>query len=366
MKRSVLLMVFVFAGCTSAPKKAADPSQEVIVMSFNLENLFDTVPDEGREDATFISKTFKGTPQHRLTCAKQSSPSRMQECLEKDWNEAVLQKKMERLATVILGVNGGRGPDILITVETENLRVLKMLNEKYLEPAGYGSVVLLEGPDLRGIDIGMLSRFPVDGEAKLQLIEFQPKNDEDKEWMARSRGILQTTFKLPSGDLLTVMGVHFPSQANPTYWREQSIATLNKMKSQLPKDRLVIAAGDFNISAEEDNREGLYRDNIGKEWLVSHYIGCRGCDGTHNYRGGWSFLDAILFSPNFGPQGSAPWQVDGNSVQVVKNSRFQTSVFNSPARFDENSPVGVSDHYPIKAKIVRRPLSGRQQATNTP
>lgn len=366
MKRAALLLVFAITGCTTALKRPADPSQEVTVMSYNLENLFDTLPDEGREDATFIAKRFKGNPAHRLTCAKNSTPYRMRECLEKDWNEKILEKKMERLATVILGVNGGRGPDILITVETENIRVLKMLNEKYLKPAGYGSVVLIEGPDLRGIDIGMLSRFPVEGEPKLHLIKFKPKNDEDKEWMARSRGILQTTFKLPSGDLLTVMGVHFPSQANPTYWREQSIATLNELKNQLPKDRLVIAGGDFNISAEEDAREGLFRDWIGKEWLISHYIGCKGCDGTHNYRGNWSFLDALLFSPNFGPKHGSAWQVDGDSINVVKNSRYQTSVFNSPARFDENSPVGVSDHYPIKARIVRRAAQTPHQATNNP
>lgn len=354
MKKVLLVVILLVTGCAGAPKKALDPAKSVTVMAYNLENLFDTTPDPGREDFTFISKAYKGTTAHRLSCAKlETSESRKQECLEKDWSEDHLDKKMSRLAAVILGVNDGHGPDILITEETENIRVLKMFNDKYLKPAGYQSVVLIEGPDLRGIDIGMLSRFPIEGEPKLIPINFIPKTDDDKEWMARSRSILQTTFKLPSGELMTVMGVHLPSQANPAYWREQAIDTLSTLKSQLPKDRLIIVGGDFNISSEEDARHSLYRERLGKDWLISHYIGCGKCDGTYNYRGSWNFLDALLFSPNLGPTGNSKWRVDGSSIEVVKNSRYQTNIFNSPARFDENMAVGVSDHYPIKATIVR-------------
>jgi hypothetical protein len=55
-----------------------------------------------------------------------------------------------------------------------------------------------------------------------------------------------------------------------------------------------------------------------------------------------------------GPGGASPWRVDEKSIAVVNDSRYQTNRFHSPARFDEYNPVGVSDHYPIMGRIVRR------------
>lgn len=124
--------------------------------------------------------------------------------------------------------------------------------------------------------------------------------------------------------------------------------------SNLPKGELAIAGGDFNISSEEDARHNLYRERLQKNWLVSHYIGCGNCKGTHNYRGSWSFLDALLFTPNMGPNGASKWQVLPDSIEVSKHSRYQTSQYMTPARFNERKPVGVSDHYPLIAEIVLR------------
>ncbi len=322
-------------------------------MSYNMENLFDTLPDLGTEDYTFLPLKFKGTPQHRLNCAKQDSLSRQKECLEGDWSDEKLNRKLDRLADVIQRINGGRGPDILVVVEVENLNVLKQLNRR-LKKSDYQTEVLIEGFDPRGIDIGVLSRFPQFEPAKLHRIAFKPKNEEDKVWMPRSRGILQVNLKLPSGDDLTVFGVHFPSQHNPTYWREQSIDSLNQLLAQLPENRMAVAGGDFNISAEEDFKTGLFRERLGQHWLVSHYIGCGDCAGTHNYRGRWSFLDAILFKKSFGPEGKISWRVNEKSISVPRVSRYQFSPYGTPARFDELSPVGVSDHLPIYGEIIRR------------
>lgn len=352
MKKLSLMLVslIIYSGCSSTPKPSSPES--VTIMAYNMENLFDTQQDADREDYTFLPASLKQTQAHKLICAKMTS--HRDDCLNLDWNESVLDKKMARLAAVVLSVNGGRGPDLMMVEEVENLNVLKQLNDKHLKKAGYQSVVLIEGPDLRGIDVGMLSRFPLSGEAKLHHIPFVPKSEDDKVWMARSRGILEATFVLPDGQKLTAFALHFPSQANPGYWREQAIDFLNQLKNQVPKENLVVAGGDFNISHEEDLRAGFFRERLGKEWLISHYIGCKDCDGTHNYRGSWSFLDALLFSPSMGIKGQAKWQVLPQTVQVPVFSRYQTTPFNTPARFSENKPAGVSDHYPIMVEIAPR------------
>ncbi len=353
-----LLAAFTLFGsisCVSIAPRASKSENSLTIMTYNVENLFDTKQDKDREDYTFLPLSLKGTPEHRLNCSKLNG-FRQKECLEFDWNEDVLERKLNRLANVILSTNNGNGPDVLILDEVENLNVLEMLNKK-LAKAKYKSVILLEGPDLRGIDIGMLSRLPQARPAKLHAIGFKPKTPEDKEWMARSRNILHSAFRLPNGDILNVLGVHFPSQHNPTYWREQAIDYLNHIAGQLPPTELVVVGGDFNISAEEDNRSNLYRERLQNNWLVSHYIGCGSCSGTHNYRGSWSFLDALLFVPSMGPSGSARWQVDPKSIHVVTESRYQTSQYMTPARFNDRKPVGVSDHYPLIAEIVpREPL----------
>ena len=354
--QAVLLLSLLLSACVSRSAREPHTADSLTVMTYNVENLFDTKQDADREDYTFLPLAIKNTPQHRLNCSKLGF--RQSECRETDWNESVLNRKLEQLADVILSVNGGRGPDVMILDEVENLNVLNMLNEK-LGKAKFATVVLVEGPDVRGIDVGMMSRFPLVKSAVLHPINFAPKTEEDKIWMARSRNILHSTFKLPNNDILNVFGVHFPSQHNPTYWREQAIDFLNGLMSKLPKGELAIAGGDFNISSEEDARFNLFRDRLQQKWLVSHYIGCGQCVGTHNYRGSWSFLDALLFQPSMGPNGDSKWQVVPKSIHVFKESRFQTSQYMTPARFDERKPVGVSDHYPMIAEIVLRQNSVR-------
>lgn len=347
----LLAIIATCSACANLNQRASRP-QAVSLMAYNSENLFDTLQDKDREDYTFLPLKLKGGKEHTDFCNKQSG-SRRDECLHMDWNDEVLDTKLDRLAHVILSVNGGKGPDILILEEVENIHVLNMLNNK-LGERKFSEVILIEGPDLRGIDVGMMSRFPQIAPAQLHKIAFQPKTEDDKEWMARSRGILHSQFRLPTGAPLHVFGVHFPSQANPTYWREQAIDTLNGLLDSLPKGSFAVGGGDFNISAEEDSKYGLFRDKIRSHWLVSHYIGCGKCTGSHNYRGSWSFLDALIFSKNFAPDGDGALQVDTQSINVINDSRFQKTTFQTPARFNENRAEGVSDHFPIYGEFFPR------------
>ena len=351
LMRKIVLVLFasltsILISCVSHGPSTSQEAGSISVMAYNVENLFDTEHDSGTEDFTFLPLGLKSTEKISRGCMT-LTPYRRRECLETDWNQDKLDQKLARLTDVLSQVNNGKGPDVLMMEEVENIKVLEYWNKKFLKDFGYQSIVLIEGPDLRGIDVAMMSRLPLSGKPVLHKIPYVAKDPKDKEWMGRSRGILQSTFILPDGHKLTVFGLHFPSQANPTYWREQSIAHLNKLKSQLPKDHLVIAGGDFNISREEDNKEQLFGRKIAEQWKISHYVGCEQCVGTHNYKRTWSFLDALIFDPRMTEDGTAPWYVDIKSISVPNNSRYQTTRFFTPARFDEDKPVGVSDHWPI-------------------
>ena len=106
---------------------------------------------------------------------------------------------------------------------------------------------------------------------------------------------------------MTAYAVHFPSQGGPTELRRQALSRLMELTAKLPKERLVVAGGDFNITEEEEIQNKLIEKNINPNFLISHQIGCQSCEGTHAYRGHWSFLDMLIFSKNMGSKGVAAW-----------------------------------------------------------
>ncbi len=344
-------------GCSTLSRDPGFPKEgSFSIMAYNVENLFDTINDEGVDDITYLPLEQKQTPEHQEACAKITVPHFRRECLELDWSEEVLDLKMRRLADVVLQIDGGRGPDLLLMSEVENRRVLEQWNERYLQQAGYKTIVWIPGPDRRGIDVAMMSRWPQVGEAKLHRIPFSAQSERDQERLPFLRGILEATFELPDGTLLTAFAVHLPNPRNPRHWREEAIEFIIELARGVPEDHIYVFGGDFNISGEEESRHGLYSRQLQPHFLVSHLVGCKRCRGSNYFprKKQWSFLDALLFDPKLSASGSSPWVLDKRSIRIPTGSRYQVSRFGTPARFDENSPFGVSDHWPIKARIHQR------------
>ncbi|MEM7646795.1 MAG: endonuclease/exonuclease/phosphatase family protein [Pseudomonadota bacterium] len=344
---SFLCSVF-FVGCASKEIKP-DPNA-LTVMTYNVENLFDTLDDPNKNDETYLPIEKKQTSQHRMKCQAAGKPHWIRECLKKDWSEVKLERKMGRLADVIKQIKKGQGPDLLILQEVENLNVLERLRQNHLAGLGYQEAILVEGPDERGIDVAILSKLPLSQKPILHEIDLMPAAKEVGRKKTRpTRGILQARFELPNKKMLTVFGVHFPSQGSPTPYRRVAVKKLLELKKSLPQNELALAAGDFNITAKEDGKEGLFHKELAQEWLISHQMGCDQCQGTHSYRGSWSFLDAILFSKNFK---YGPWVVNPKSIRLANKSLYQLNHFGGPARFREGTAQkGVSDHFPLAADI---------------
>lgn len=327
--------------------------KRISIMAYNVENLFDTEHDEGKEDWTSLPLSFKQANPELMQkeCAKMTTPHFQQECMSEDWSNEVLDIKMQRLADTILQVGNGRGPDILIVEEVENIRVLKQLNSKYLTAAGYQTVVLKEGEDERGIDVGILSRFPLAEPEQLHLIEFTPDASNPKWERPTTRGIMEAALKLPNGETLYVLGFHFPSQANPVQHRIDAVNTLIKIKNSKGPNALVVTAGDSNITAIEDQKVGLISKTLAAEFSVSSLVGCKDCKGTHFYKGEWNFLDLMMFSSRFS-EADSNVSLLPERITVPNQGRFQLTKNGTPARFDDKSSVGVSDHLPIYGELV--------------
>ncbi|MEK2645874.1 endonuclease/exonuclease/phosphatase family protein [Bdellovibrio sp. BCCA] len=355
------LVLSLATGCAISFKKKhwdlpPKADNEVSVMSFNVENLFDTVHDEDRNDYAYLPYMVKKTnPKYQQACKEINADNsyRLNECLSTDWNDAQLDQKLKNLSEVVLNVDTN-GPDVLMLIEVENINVLNIWNKNYLQKAGYQTVVLIEGPDKRGIDVGFMSRFPLVGKPVLHPIPWKPKNEEDKKWMEQSRNVLEVTVKAPNGDPLTFLVAHFPSQANPTYWRQQAAEFVTKLIKEKGPNTMVMAGGDLNISAEEEDKEHIFRDILAKGGAVSHFVGCKECPGTHNYRKSWSFLDAHIYGPALLAEGAGSYQMEPNTIDVIRYNDVHLKKGKYPKRWDYDKLEGVSDHFPLYVRLKQR------------
>ncbi|MDJ0916889.1 MAG: endonuclease/exonuclease/phosphatase family protein [Woeseiaceae bacterium] len=342
--------------CTSdveAPPETVSAASvsPVSIMAFNVENLFDTSDDASKDDKTFLPLAMKQDEAHIAECNEIEVDRWRRQCLEWDWNEEALAIKLERVASAILQVNDGRGPDIVALQEVENLSILERLRVEHLEAAGYGPAILLEGQDLRGIDVAFLSRLPLAGEPVLHDLRFD--DNVPRERQQDTRGVLQADFELPDGTTLTGLSVHFPAPFHPTEMREVAYRHLNAIKRSLPDNRPTFAAGDFNTTSVENADKDMFGRFVRDEWTIAHEVGCEGCLGTSYFqpRDDWSFLDMVIWSDGDG------WTLDANSVAIPKNAPEQSRELEpgilAPKRFDTIDMSGISDHYPILVTISR-------------
>lgn len=335
-------------GCATQWPAVENP---ITIMTFNVENLFDTAHDTNKDDFTYLPLAEKQTAEHRARCAKIRVDAWRSQCLNLDWGEATLERKLGALAATILA-NGeaGRGPDIVVLQEVENLSVLERLRTEHLAAAGYGPAILVEGADVRGIDVAFLSRLPLVGAPKLHPARF---TQIDERARRDTRGILQATFELPDGALITGFAVHFPAPFHPTSLRVQSYQFLATLLEQLPAERFVFAAGDFNTIAAEAS---VLDTHVVPDWVLAHREGCAGCQGTHYYapNDDWSYLDMVLVSSSRGAARPGPWSLIPASTRVANAWSAQSTQEGTPQRFDARTGKGVSDHWPLIVSIGRR------------
>ena len=324
-------------------------------MTYNLENLFDTQHDVGKEDWTYLPKSFKDrSPQVQAYCQGLTNEYYQKTCFELDWSEKILDAKIHNLSQVIREYNNGAGADILVFQEVENKNVLKLLKERGLKGLGYKSLVLVEGLDKRGIDLAIMSKLSLFSK-KLHKVSMYPYSNR------QTRGVLEATFRI-NRKKITVFANHWPSQANPDGTRMNAAKVLVRRALKSRSD-IVIAAGDFNTT-EEDEQNALH--SLVEKHFVDVEVKGRAhspykAPGTHWYRGHWESLDKIF--------------VMKKSLRRIRGIKYDTFRIlyedfmlrdlewtnretgevhldrNIPHRFNSRTGEGFSDHLPVGVTI---------------
>ena len=326
---------------------ASDATARVTVMTFNVENLFDNVDDPGKDDKAYLPIKAKQSQDHIDACNEITVDRWRDECLNLDWNEATLRHKLTVLADTIRQVDGGRGADIIALQEVENLEILERLRTEHLGDLGYLPAILIEGSDLRGIDVAFLSRLPLAKAPSLHPLALPDFPDREGD----TRGVLQADFLLPNGAVLTGFSVHFPAPFHPTGMRVAAYGHLNRLLAALPEHHHAFAAGDFNTTSREDAEKKMLDNYARPAWSIAHDLGCKACEGTQYYArdDSWSFLDMILFAEARG--GNTTAHIRAESVQIANRNPAQVSRRKTPERFSAARRTGVSDHWPMIATI---------------
>ena len=337
-------------------KKRESSKTSLVLMTYNIENLFDTIDSAKTWDSSYLPLSKKkNLKKHSKICNKQFSAYRRKECLKLNWDERHLKIKMKRLSQVIKKVKSVRysyGPDILFLQEVENYAILKRFRDEYLSAAKY-NIIHFESRDLRGIDLAILSRLKAVKAASYHEIEFNSKRK-------RTRGIIHAPLYLPDGRIIHALNFHFPSQASSIKLRRAALISLNKIKKRIGHSDFIIAAGDSNITLSEEKK--LYPLYVNPYWKISHQLGCRNCKGTSYYlrKKSWSFFDIFYSSFNLS-DGVSSWQIKTESIRVFNPLSFQTKQvkLNKKGTRLEHVPnpyrignfSGVSDHWPVILEI---------------
>lgn len=355
MKRLLLLpiLTIVCLGLTFAQKNEPKKGQVLVfgVAFYNLENLFDTINNNGNYDLEF-------------------SPAGARQ-----WNGEKYWSKIHNLASVIAHMTDQKtpnGPAVIGVSEIENRSVLEDLVKEVdnqLRAAGKQpwnlQIVHHDSPDRRGVDVSCLYnprqfRFLDVTNTTLHIPGYENFRTRDQMCVT---GVL-------GGDTVSVIVNHWPSrlggQEQSSYLREAA-ADLSKAIAdslwQLRPRQGVIVMGDLN----DDPHDRSCRENLGAkrdmDKVKSHEfynpwwkILDKGI-GTLAYKGQWNLFDQIIVSGTLLERNDAPLFFHS---AIVNNYDFLRDTEGSRQNYPKRTFAagvflnGYSDHYPTEIFLVKR------------
>lgn len=332
-----LFSVMILVACQTTKKSADGVSSSSVkvqfdLMSYNVENLFDTIDDPNKADEDF-------TPSGKLK-----------------WNTAKYYEHLIHTVDAITN-KGTNFPAIIGLIEVENGTVLNdLVNTSHLKDKGY-KVVWFEGPDERGIDVALIydsNRVNVIGSRAIPVV-LESVTDPN------TRDILKVTVKVGSEDFNLFVN-HWPSrrggQDESEMHRIKVASVLRKEVDQIlliNPNANIICMGDFNDFPSNKSVHDVLQAGVSNEHsvlfnMMSDFEAQK--KGTHFYKGEWSPLDQFIVSYGMFDNKC----LSANSFEVVSyDFLYYTSKdgVKSPARayVGDSYKGGYSDHLPILMRV---------------
>ena len=257
------------------PVKSLKSMKGQAVVSYNVENLFDTKDDPTINDEDFL-------PSGKL-----------------QWTDDRYRQKLDHLAEAITWAGDGQ-PVIVGLAEVENATVLKdLIGTGPLKSAGY-TIVHFDSPDERGIDVALLVRSAYANVLHAEPLHVDLGSD-------RTRDVLYVELQLAGGDTLRVFQNHWPSRGGGERMSApKRMAAARVVRTKLddlfataPKAKVLIM-GDFNDYPEDASiQKGLLAacDLSAKADLFDLMCMDQSPNsGSYQYQGEWGWLDQMIVS----------------------------------------------------------------------
>jgi hypothetical protein len=354
--RLVCFVVSCLLVCPSLCFSASKKSCVISLSSRNGENFFDWIPNDNVADWGYRNE--------RLTSLVGGKASESAE-----WNRALFEAKLSQYLEFEkeLGVS-----DIAAAVEIERGNATNQIAQS----AGYEYVVSTAGDDPRGIDNHVF----VKDRPEVVITRTRAHRAEGRNFSGHpTRQILEVQFRIKDKYDLILFVNHWPSQMGPTESRwdmANQLRTLVWQRQDENPDVAIIATGDFNVIDNEKNPEIHPFDTQllsrkKKPYLVdvhdhvllaypekkfaapgTYYFIPRKKDAPHE----WNRLDRFLVTPNL--LGDSGLRVDLRSYAIVvtKVSSMELETPQGkvviPKSFDPATLTGVTDHFPIRMKLI--------------
>lgn len=312
-------------------------------MSYNVENLFDTINDPAKNDEDFLPEG------------------------KNNWTAQRYNKKLQHLSDVIAAPNEKNLPAVIGFYEVENKQVLenlaataKLTNAKY-------KVVHFDSPDQRGIDVGMMYQ-----PAKLKVLSAKPLTVElpvDPPYPTRD--ILMVKTLAAKTDTIFFFMNHWPSrrggeeQSEPSRIKAASVlrSALDSIVSKTPTAKFIIM-GDFNdYPVSKSVNETLAADSILQLNKTTGLFNMAYKSevnnlGTYNYKDDWGMLDQFIVSYSL-LNAKKGLSANPEALKILKENWmlfFKKESTESKPNATYGGPNyygGYSDHLPIYMELTK-------------
>ena len=338
--RKIVLFSILISVCTVngfAQKEAKQGSLQSFhgraIVSYNVENLFDTIDDKDVIDEEFL-------PDGKLK-----------------WNSERYKVKLDRLVEAIT-MNLPENPIVIGLIEIENSRVLADLKKTgRLAKTNY-EIAHKDSPDARGIDCGLLYDKSAFKLIKMENLEVSIDSIAD----FKTRDILYVKGQLQGGKIVHLFVNHWPSRrgGEGSEIRRMEAAKVARAKVDMilkadPTANIVLM-GDFNDHPDNASIRDVLKakgvTDTSADLLDLFEDDHKAGKGTHNYKGEWGVLDHFIVSKALfnGTNGIQLSPNDGIIVYEEKLLFTQKDGSKKPSTTygGTNYYGGYSDHLPIQ------------------
>lgn len=220
---SFLLVALLLSWYSNPAQAQVKKAKQLTLATYNLENLFDIWDDPYVKDETTRVKP---------------------------------RAELEALAKLFKTLNA----DVIAVQEVENEGVLRAFVDEFLGDMGYDYVVTSHGNDGRGIDVGVISRVPIDSVTSYKFRKLTLPGESNTWHFARD--LLRVRLKATESKSLDVFVMHMKSKRTvsksdeqSTKWRTAESTMAKKIiDEQLKKDPTawIAITGDFNDTPDSE------------------------------------------------------------------------------------------------------------------